>query len=117
MKSIRAKLSVFAIVILAALMLQSCGSAGGDASTDPSKSGKGGGPGGGGGKGKGRSLDGGGPVPVVTAKVTQRDVPIDLSVVGNVEAYSTITVIPQVGGQLTDVFFNEGDFVKKNQKL
>ncbi len=43
--------------------------------------------------------------------------PIDLSVVGNVEAYSTITVIPQVGGQLTDVFFTEGDFVKKNQKL
>ena len=70
-------------------------------STDPNaKKGSGGAPGGGGGKGKGRSLDGGGPVPVVTASTCQpkRDVPIDLQVVGNVEAYSTITVIPQSAG-------------------
>ncbi len=119
MNPIRAKLwAAFATVAMAALFLHGCGSTGGDTSTDPNaKKGGGGAPGGGGGKGKGRSLDGGGPVPVVTAKVTQRDVPIDLSVVGNVEAYSTITVIPQVGGQLTDVFFTEGDFVKKGQKL
>jgi membrane fusion protein, multidrug efflux system len=74
----------------------------------------------GGGKGKGggrRSFDGGGPAPVVVAKVTQKDVPIEVSVVGNVEAYSTITIIPQVGGQLTEVAFTEGDVVKKGQKL
>lgn len=73
----------------------------------------------GGGRGKGgrRSLDGGGPAPVVVAKVTQKDVPIEVSVVGNVEAYSTITIIPQVGGQLTEVAFAEGDIVKKGQKL
>ena len=55
---------------------------------------------------------------MVVAKVGQKDVPIDiLTVVGNVEAYSTITVIPQVGGQLTDVYFQEGDYVKKDDKL
>jgi len=71
-----------------------------------------------GGKGGGRrSFDGGGPVPVVVAKVTQKDVPIEVAVVGNVEAYSTITMIPQIGGQLIEVAFKEGDLVKKGQKL
>lgn len=79
---------------------------------DASKAGKGAGKGGG-----RRSFDGGGPVPVVVAKVTQKDVPIEVAVVGNVEAFSTITVIPQVGGQLMEVAFKEGDLVKKGQKL
>jgi multidrug efflux system membrane fusion protein len=111
----RARL-VLALVFTALIALQACGGKSPTDSTapDPAASGKGKG---GGGKGKGRSLDGGGPVPVVTAKVTQRDVPIDVSVVGNVEAYATISIIPQVGGQLTDVAFHEGDFVKKGQKL
>jgi multidrug efflux system membrane fusion protein len=54
---------------------------------------------------------------VVVAKVTKRDVPIELTVVGNVEAYSTINIIPQVGGQLTNVYFQEGDYVKKGERL
>src|SRR5579883_3325033 len=86
-----------------------------DANADPN-AGKGGGKGGGKAGGR-RSFDGGGPVPVVTAKVVQRDVPIELQVVGNVEAYSTITVIPQIGGQLMEVAFREGDYVRKGQKL
>ena len=56
-------------------------------------------------------------MPVVVASVTQKDVPIEIAVVGNVEAYATITIIPQVGGQLTEVPFKEGDIVKKGQKL
>lgn len=60
---------------------------------------------------------GGGAVPVVTAKVGQRDVPIDVAVVGNVEAYSTISVKAQVGGEITKVFFKEGDYVKKGDPL
>ncbi len=43
--------------------------------------------------------------------------PVEIQVIGNVEAYSTITVKAQVGGQLTDVYFKEGDFVKKGDKL
>jgi len=58
-----------------------------------------------------------GAVPVVVTTVTQKDVPIDIQVIGNVEAYSTITVRAQTGGQLTDVYFHEGDYVKKNDRL
>jgi membrane fusion protein, multidrug efflux system len=108
----------FALALVALFALQGCGkgpdAAAGDPNSTTSTNAKGKG---GGGKGKGRSLDGGGPVPVVTAKVTQKDVPIDLTVVGNVEAYSNISIIPQVGGQLTEVFFSEGDYVKKGAKL
>ena len=49
---------------------------------------------------------------VTVASVAQRDVPVEIQVIGNVEAYSTISVKAQVGGQLTKVFFQEGDFVK-----
>jgi multidrug efflux system membrane fusion protein len=67
--------------------------------------------------GKGGKGGGGGPVPVVTAKVGQKDVPIDIAVVGNVEAYTTISVKAQVGGEITKVFFKEGDYVKKGAPL
>jgi multidrug efflux system membrane fusion protein len=59
----------------------------------------------------------GGPVPVVTTHATQRDVPVDIDGIGNVEAYSTISVRAQVTGQLTDVGFREGDFVRKGAHL
>lgn len=75
---------------------------------------KAGGPGGPGGRGRGGDS---GPVPVVVARVSQRDVPINVDVIGNVEAYSTITVKAQVGGELTKVSFHEGDFVKKGDLL
>jgi multidrug efflux system membrane fusion protein len=74
------------------------------------------GPGGGRG-GRGRGGDGGGPVPVVVATVLEKDVPINIDVIGNVEAYSTISVKAQVGGQLTKVYFQEGDYVKKDDLL
>jgi multidrug efflux system membrane fusion protein len=54
---------------------------------------------------------------VVVAKVVQKNVPIEVISVGNVEAYSTISVVPQAGGQLTEVFFHEGDYVTKGAKL
>ena len=56
-------------------------------------------------------------MPVVTAKVAQKDVPVDIAAIGNVEAYSTISVRSQVTGILTEVLFHEGDFVKKGQLL
>lgn len=69
------------------------------------------------GKGGGRGRGEGGPVPVLVTKVAQKDVPIDIQVIGNVEAYSTITVKSQVGGQLTKVYFQEGDLVRKGDRL
>jgi multidrug efflux system membrane fusion protein len=58
-----------------------------------------------------------GDVPVTVAKATQRDVPVEIQVIGNVEAYSTINVKAQVSGQLTEAYFHEGDFVHKGAKL
>jgi multidrug efflux system membrane fusion protein len=66
--------------------------------------------------GRGRGGEGAA-VPVVVAMVSQRDVPINVDVIGNVEAYSTITVKAQVGGELTKVSFHEGDSVKKGDLL
>jgi multidrug efflux system membrane fusion protein len=91
-------------LLLAALVIQGCSKS--DVSAD-APAGK---------KGKGRGGDGG-PVPVVVAKVVQKNVPIEIGSVGNVEAYSTISVVPQVGGQLTEVYFHEGDYVTKGAKL
>ncbi len=54
---------------------------------------------------------------MAVATVTQRDVPIDLDVIGNVEAYSTISVKAEAGGELTKVSFQEGDYVKKGDLL
>ena len=59
----------------------------------------------------------GGDVPVTVALVSQKNVPVEVQVIGNVEAYSTITVKAQVGGQLTNVYFNEGDYVRKGALL
>src|SRR5882757_4395944 len=65
----------------------------------------------------GKRGDGGAPVPVVVATVSQKDVPVNIDVIGNVEAYSTISVKAQVGGELTKVSFQEGEFVKKGDLL
>ncbi|HWZ31458.1 MAG TPA: efflux RND transporter periplasmic adaptor subunit [Bryobacteraceae bacterium] len=113
---IRAKTwAAFACLAVASLAIHGCT---GSTTADSNDPGGGKGSGKTGGKGGGRrSFDGGGPVPVVTAKVTQRDVPIEVSVVGNVEAYATISMIPQISGQLVEVAFGEGDYVRKNQKL
>jgi len=58
-----------------------------------------------------------GDVPVTVAKVGRRNVPINIQVIGNVEAYSTIAVKAQVGGILTKVSFQEGDYVKNDDLL
>src|SRR5215471_2649811 len=75
------------------------------------------GPGGGGGGGRrGRGADSGA-APVVTAKAAEKDVPIDLAAIGNVEAYATISVRSQVTGQLQDISFREGDSVRAGEQL
>jgi len=54
---------------------------------------------------------------VVTAKVSERDVPVDIAAIGNIEAYAAISIRSQVTGQLTEVAFREGDFVSRGQQL
>jgi len=71
----------------------------------------------GGGRGRGRGGAGAGPQPVVVAKVSQKDVPVDIEAVGNIEASNTITVRSQVTGTLERVGFSEGEFVKKGTLL
>jgi membrane fusion protein, multidrug efflux system len=74
-------------------------------------------PGGGGGGKAGRKGMGGGDVPVTIATVTKKNVPVEVQVIGNVEAYSTISVRAQVTGQLEKASFQEGDYVKKDDLL
>jgi multidrug efflux system membrane fusion protein len=57
------------------------------------------------------------PVPVAVAAVIQRTIPVEVRAIGNVEAYSTIGVKALVNGQLTHVFFTEGDYVHKGQPI
>jgi multidrug efflux system membrane fusion protein len=51
------------------------------------------------------------------AVVARKNVPVEVQVIGNVEAYATIAVKAQVGGLLTNVYFHEGDYVKKGDPL
>ncbi|HEU4577793.1 MAG TPA: efflux RND transporter periplasmic adaptor subunit [Polyangiaceae bacterium] len=55
--------------------------------------------------------------PVTVAQVRSEDVPIELEAFGTVEASSTVEVVPQVTGLITEVHFREGAFVKKGDLL
>jgi multidrug efflux system membrane fusion protein len=55
--------------------------------------------------------------PVTAATVIQKAVPIQLRAIGNVEAYSTISVKSQIEGVLTRVHFKEGQYVNKGDIL
>lgn len=90
------------------MCLASCGSSP-DLAGDGGKGGKG--------KGKGKNAGGAGPVPVEIADAVLKSVPVDITVVGNVEAYSVVTVRAQTGGMLNEVRFAEGDYVKKGDLL
>jgi multidrug efflux system membrane fusion protein len=94
-------------ILVATILLSSCASS----PTDVGDGGKGGK-----GKGKGKNFAGG-PVPVEVAKVTLKSVPVDITVVGNVEAYSVVSIRAQTGGMLTEVHFKDGDYVKKGDLL
>ncbi|HEY9611970.1 efflux RND transporter periplasmic adaptor subunit, partial [Allocoleopsis sp.] len=57
------------------------------------------------------------PVPVVVAPVTQKTIPVLVQGTGTADAYSTVSVNSQIGGQLTGVYFKEGQAVKKGDLL
>src|SRR3954464_3771959 len=53
------------------------------------------------------------PAPVLVASAKAADVPVYLDAVGNTKALNTVTVRPQVGGQIVKIAFQEGQDVKK----
>ncbi len=57
------------------------------------------------------------PVPVLVATVTEKTVPVELKVIGNVEAYSTVSIKSRLAGQLVQVNFKEGQDVKQGELL
>ena len=65
-------------------------------------------------KGSGRALPGS---PVDTALVVAKDLPLDVSAVGRVEAISTVAVKAQVSGEVLAVHFREGQAVRKGDLL
>src|ERR1043166_2630115 len=70
-------------------------------------------PPGGGGRGGGQAA----PVPVTTASVVQKAMPIEIRVIGTAEPYSTVAIRAQITGQLESVNFAEGDDVRQGQLL
>jgi membrane fusion protein, multidrug efflux system len=56
-------------------------------------------------------------VPITVATVVEKEMPLDVNVVGAVEAFSTVAVRAQVTGELKDVNFQQGDDVQAGQVL
>ena len=56
-------------------------------------------------------------IPVSVAPAQQRDIPIYLEGLGNVQAYYTVTIHSRVDGQLMQVHFREGQHVRKGDEL
>jgi multidrug efflux system membrane fusion protein len=57
------------------------------------------------------------PVPVLAAVVQVKDMPVQVTGIGTVEAYSTVSVKSLVSGSLDQVHFTEGREVKKDDPL
>lgn len=57
------------------------------------------------------------PAPVVVASVEQKDIPVQIPAIGNVEAYQTVQIRSQVNGQIQKIFFKEGEDVHQDQLL
>ncbi len=56
-------------------------------------------------------------VPVAATAAVRKDMPLEVGVIGTVEAYSTVTVRAQITGELTSVNFQQGDDVAAGQEL
>ena len=56
-------------------------------------------------------------VPVTVAKALTKTVPVQVEVIGNVEAYSSVSVRTQMAGEIEKAYFAQGEDVKKGQLL
>ena len=57
------------------------------------------------------------PQPVHVATATQGEMPVVLTALGTVTPLASVTVLPQLSGILQDVYFKEGQMVKKGDLL
>jgi len=57
------------------------------------------------------------PVPVVAATATRKTVPLLVQATGTAQAYATVAVKSQIAGQLTGVYFREGQTVQSGDLL
>ncbi|MBI1847700.1 MAG: efflux RND transporter periplasmic adaptor subunit [Candidatus Rokubacteria bacterium] len=56
-------------------------------------------------------------VPVTVAEVAQERVPVEITAVGNVQAYTTVSVKSLISGQIVQAHFKEGQEVKQHDPL
>jgi membrane fusion protein, multidrug efflux system len=56
-------------------------------------------------------------IPVTVATVQQKDMPVEIRAIGSVQPLQTVAVRALVGGQLTRVWFREGEEVRRGQTL
>ena len=56
-------------------------------------------------------------VPVAVSEAVAKDVPVSVTAVGNVQAYTLVAVKSQIAGQVTQVHFREGQEVRKDDLL
>ncbi len=56
-------------------------------------------------------------VPVIAEIADQRNIPLQLKVIGNVEPFNAVTVKALVGGEIAGVYFKEGQEVRKEALL
>jgi membrane fusion protein, multidrug efflux system len=56
-------------------------------------------------------------VPVVTAPVVTKTMPLRIQAIGNVEPYATVAIKARIDGQIVKVFFTDGQEVAKGQPL
>jgi len=92
----------FVRIILAALVLSASAACTADSTAADAAEGRGSGP---------------PAVPVTTASVIQKAMPIEIQVIGAVEPYATVGIRSQTTGQLLVVNFREGDIVQQGQVL
>ena len=57
------------------------------------------------------------PVPVKVTRAVQKDVPVQVRAIGNIEAYTSVAIKSQVDGQIARVHFAEGSDVGKGALL
>lgn len=56
-------------------------------------------------------------VPVIVATAVQKNVPVQIRAIGNVEPYNTVQIKAQINGQIDRVHFREGQDVRKGALL